>query len=504
MEPVYKVIAVGLNGAYQGVRISKDVIFDTTIDFTADDDDKLPTDNEFNINSDETNLPTPTTLPTPTSVPSTSCYPVPGPVRDPVPEPRPPALPPEPEPPDQDPDLDRLQEHYDNEGNQLYWYRFSCLNFEYALSMVETSHHLLSMPVRDKRVPKNYDAAWEHDLWRVSIIKEKDKFDKNICFKIVKFIGQHLIPLMWLFSIKTDGALKARLVGRGDLMIPNIDFDPDALYCGNISACGIKIVLTIAAFYKLVMRGGDLVGAYLVTRASAEFPVFLKTPQGYAVPPGYCIQAVGNLYGFPPAGQNFSKEFDKCVRECGYENTPWDLKLFFKWINGKPILLIAHSDDFRWFGSHDQLHEWVLLIATFKKYKYSVTDATANEFVGIRITCDENSNYYMDQTRMIDEIIKDLNMTGSKEEHLPYPMTGPSLSKADNATDAQKQECSKYPYRRVVGQLMYGMVHTMVCIMYALNVLSRYSNNPGPRHITQAFAPICQDFEQRQVDVLYA
>ena len=30
---------------------------------------------------------------------------------------------------------------------------------------------------------------------------------------------------------------------------------------------------------------------------------------------------------------------------------------------------------------------------------------------------------------------------------------------------------------------MYGMVHTMVAIMYALNVLSRYGNNPGPRHI---------------------
>ena len=30
---------------------------------------------------------------------------------------------------------------------------------------------------------------------------------------------------------------------------------------------------------------------------------------------------------------------------------------------------------------------------------------------------------------------------------------------------------------------MYGMVHTMVTIMYALNVLSRYNNNPGPRHI---------------------
>ena len=30
---------------------------------------------------------------------------------------------------------------------------------------------------------------------------------------------------------------------------------------------------------------------------------------------------------------------------------------------------------------------------------------------------------------------------------------------------------------------MYGMVHTIVTIMYALNVLSRYNNNPGPRHI---------------------
>ena len=217
--------------------------------------------------------------------------------------------------------------------------------------MVETNHHLLSMPVRDKRVPKNYDAAWENDLWRAAIIKEKDKFDKNICFRVVKFIGQHLIPLIWLFSIKTDGTLKGRLVGRGDLMLPNIHFDPDALYCGNISACGIKVVLTIAAFYKLVMWGGDLVGAYLVTRASTEFPVFLKTPQGYTVPPGHCIQAVGNLYGFPPAGQNFSKEFDKCVRECGYENTPWDLKLFFKWINGKSLMLMAHSDDFRWVGN---------------------------------------------------------------------------------------------------------------------------------------------------------
>ena len=111
-------------------------------------------------------------------------------------------------------------------------------------------------------------------------------------------------------------------------MIPLVNFDPDAVYCGNVSSCSIKMPICIAAAYGLIMRGGDLIGAYLITRANADFPVHIKTPQGYEGPPGFYFQAVGNLYGFPPAGQNYSIEFDKCILECGYKNTPWDLKFF--------------------------------------------------------------------------------------------------------------------------------------------------------------------------------
>ena len=83
---------------------------------------------------------------------------------------------------------------------------------------------------------------------------------------------------------------------------------------------------------------------------------------------------------------------------------------------------------------------------------------------------------------MITEIIKKANLTGAKDERLPYPLGNAAVSKLDSATEEQK-ECSKYPNRRVVGQLMYGMVHTMIGIMYALYVLSRYGNNSRPRHI---------------------
>ena len=71
---------------------------------------------------------------------------------------------------------------------------------------------------------------------------ELTKFETNSCFQFVLNTGQHLVPMVWLFSITTDGTKKA----RGDMMIPLVDFDPDAVYCGNVAAFSIKIAVTIA------------------------------------------------------------------------------------------------------------------------------------------------------------------------------------------------------------------------------------------------------------------
>ena len=84
-------------------------------------------------------------------------------------------------------------------------------------------------------------------------------------------------------------------------------------------------------------------------------------------------------------------------------NTPWNLKLIFKWTKAKkPMIIISHSDDFRWFGPEENLDVWDNIIKIFNKYQ--VTDATNKEFVGIRISKDKSFNYYMDQYRMIDAI----------------------------------------------------------------------------------------------------
>ena len=99
--------------------------------------------------------------------------------------------------------------------------------------------------------------------------------------------------------------------------------------------------------------------------------------------------------------------------------------------------------------------------------------------LGINVTTDEQGNYYLDQKKSIESAVKAAKVSGAKVQKLPYPLDGPSLSKADNEVEAN--EVAKTPYRAIVGMLSYIMGHTKPDI--ALNVLSRYCNNPGRRHV---------------------
>ena len=74
------------------------------------------------------------------------------------------------------------------------------------------------------------------------------------------------------------------------------------------------------------------------------------------------------------------------------------------------------------------LYEWEALVKNFKAHKYTVTDCTDKKIAGINITHDEDYDYYMDQTRIITEIIKEANLTGAKDERLPYPLGNAALS----------------------------------------------------------------------------
>ena len=113
--------------------------------------------------------------------------------------------------------------------------------------------------------------------------------------------------MIWLFSFKADMTMKARLVVNGKMCKPGLDYNPDETYCGNVAATSIKVFFALSALYGLALREGDLVGAYLITPGSKDFMLCMATPDGIIAPKGMVLQVLGNLYGLPSSGRNFSK-----------------------------------------------------------------------------------------------------------------------------------------------------------------------------------------------------
>ena len=52
------------------------------------------------------------------------------------------------------------------------------------------------------------------------------------------------------------------------------------------------------------------------------------------------------------------------------------------------------------------LAEWDTLVAAFEASRYKVKDCTKEPFVGVNVTTDEQGNYYLDQKKSIESVVK--------------------------------------------------------------------------------------------------
>ena len=70
---------------------------------------------------------------------------------------------------------------------------------------------------------------------------------------------------------------------------------------------------------------------------------------------------------------------------------------------------------------------------------------TKEPFVGINVTSDEKGNFYLDQKKLIENAAA--KVSGAKVQKLPYPLDGPSLSKAATRESHSDSKCGG-PHQR--------------------------------------------------------
>jgi hypothetical protein len=107
---------------------------------------------------------------------------------------------------------------------------------------------------------------------------------------------------------------------------------------------------------------------------------------------------------------------------------------------------------------------------------------TVSVYLGMNFAFPEPGVATINQRSYIDKMVARFGLGMAKPKNLPLP-SGIMLTKADMpTTERDKLSMANYPYRALIGSLMYAARGTRPEISFAVSQLSKFNQNPGQTH----------------------
>ena len=103
----------------------------------------------------------------------------------------------------------------------------------------------------DTTIPQTYTEAVNgsnSDQWKMAIEEELSSLrDKKVFTPVIHVpCGRKPVGSRWVFSIKSDGRFKARLVAQGFSQVYGVDYNET--YSPTLRADSLRILLAVAAY----------------------------------------------------------------------------------------------------------------------------------------------------------------------------------------------------------------------------------------------------------------
>ena len=294
--------------------------------------------------------------------------------------------------------------------------------------------------------------------------------------------------LRTLYNVKPDLRKKARCVFNTPKAALTEDFG--RCYSPTVRPTTFRLLMSLAPMLKLVVQGGDVSQAY----TQARWPSTLKKslaqmPEGYETHLNgkpLCTE-VGNLYGAPPSGRHWWKEYETDARQ-ELDQSEWDPCLFYK-IRGDEILLVMiYVDDIITLCTKGSTlrDEWAERFTA--KFKWKDFGTNLSEFLSINITQDTES-VKLDMQRYIEEATKELfpggvhhNYSTPAEECLGRDVYKASLAKDTSHANTEVGE----RFRKITMKMLYVTSQVRPDIALAVGLLTRVQAWPSPTLLKHA------------------
>ena len=315
--------------------------------------------------------------------------------------------------------------------------------------------------------------------WRAAVKAELDNLHNKGTWKPVRLPSDRkAIGCKWVFKRKRDAEgkvvkYKARLVAKGYTQQPGIDYEETFAPVGRL--CSLRIILAIATKLGLVVRQGDVEGAYLNGRINEL--VYMMIPEGLDNVPKGCdtLEIIGALYGLKQSGREWWLDVGRRLTKLGFKRLENDWGMYYRppTADRGGMIIMVYVDDFVMAARKKQEIDEVM--RELGKH-WTITDlGEVNSILGLKVTRDlPRGKVWLSQPAYIDKLGEKFPLTTSRAYDTPLP-TITTITK-------NPKEGTLDGYRQLIGSLMWLATSTRPDISFATSFLARATNAPTEQH----------------------
>jgi hypothetical protein len=321
----------------------------------------------------------------------------------------------------------------------------------------------------------------EKDEWKIAMNREYDSLMLNETWDIVSLPpGRKAIGCKWVFKLKRDSSgeivlFKARLVAKGYHQKYGIDYEET--FAPVMHFTSLRILLTIAATKDYEIEHIDVKTAFLNGVLGEE--VYMIQPPYYEMKgkENHVCHLKKTIYGLKQSPFEWNREITNFLNVIDLKQLTSEASIFKD--RKTEAMLGLYVDDQQLIGLNGTRKDDIKKLL-FGKYRMEDL-GPLSQYLGITFTRNRNQKtIFLSQENYIKEILDEFEMTDAKVATTPIEPGHQMLEESDGKINVT------FPYRQLVGKLIYLSSATRPDIAYTVGVLSRVLDRPQEVHINGA------------------
>jgi hypothetical protein len=239
------------------------------------------------------------------------------------------------------------------------------------------------------------------------------------------------------------------------------------------------LLLAITVQRDMHSRLIDVDSAFSIPENHQE--VFMKFPEGMIPQDGKALLLTHSINGTKQGAHDWHALAHQTLIDIGFKASLIDQCFYIKWTGAQLTIIGLYVDDFRVVS--DNPANLDVIEIEFKK-RFSVKVAKESWWLGMKVDHDrEGGTIELSQEATIEALLEKHGMAQCNPQWTPADPGTKLVKTMDGVIDPAAR---LFPYREVVGSLLWLARTSRPDILYAVNQLGAHSHNPDSSHVKAA------------------